>query len=156
MWCTLNGVHQEQQILTAACNSSNTAYSKHGVTQCGSNRLMLCSATHYRHAHYCDSNHNTPPPPVTTVGGGVTYIRWERTSRPTVNGTEDVYNGITAGSHYTHTGGGRNFICMVKEPRGTTLDLEVVALESTAQSTRLVGMLSIHYMTTTFCVQPAM
>ena len=47
----------------------------------------------------------------------MTYIRWGRTSCPTVNGTEDVYNGITAGSHFTHTGGGSNFICMVKEPR---------------------------------------
>ena len=58
-----------------------------------------------------------PPPPVTTVGGGVTYFRWGRTSFPTVAGTEDVYNGITAGSHYTHTGGGSNYICMVKEAR---------------------------------------
>ena len=60
----------------------------------------------------------TPPPiPVPTVGGGVTYIRWGRTSCPTVDGTEDIYNGITAGSHHGHTGGGSNYICMVKEPR---------------------------------------
>ena len=36
---------------------------------------------------------------------------------PTVDGTEDVYNGITAGSEYIHTGGGSNYICMVTEPR---------------------------------------
>ena len=58
-----------------------------------------------------------PPPPVTAVGGGVTYICWGRTSCPTVDGTEDVYNGITAGSHNAHTGGGSNYICMVKEAR---------------------------------------
>ena len=58
-----------------------------------------------------------PPPPVTTVGGGVTYIRWGRTSCPTVVGTEDIYNGIMAGSFYDHTGGGSNYICMVKEAR---------------------------------------
>ena len=57
----------------------------------------------------------TPPPP--PVGRGVTYIRWGRTSCPTMDGTEDVYNGIAAGSYYTHTGGGSNYICMVKEPR---------------------------------------
>ena len=56
-----------------------------------------------------------PPTAVTTGGEGVTYISWGRTSCPTVDGTEDVYNGITAGSHYTHTGGGSNYICMVKE-----------------------------------------
>ena len=60
----------------------------------------------------------TPPSPcVIIVGGGVTYIRWGRTSCPAVNGTEDIYNGITAGSYYTHTGGGSNYICMVKEAR---------------------------------------
>ena len=32
----------------------------------------------------------SPPPPVTAVGGGVTYIRWGRTSCPTVDGTENV------------------------------------------------------------------
>ena len=58
----------------------------------------------------------TPPPPTVITGGrGVTYIRWGRTSCPTVNGTEDVYNGITAGSYYTNTGGGSNYICMVRE-----------------------------------------
>ena len=60
----------------------------------------------------------TPPsPPASTVGGGVTYIRWGRTSCPTVAGTEEVYSGITAGSYYTNTGGGSNYICMVKEAR---------------------------------------
>ena len=60
----------------------------------------------------------TPPSPtVTPVGGGATYIRWGRTSCPTVDGTEDVYNGIAVGSFFTHPGGGSNYICMVKEPR---------------------------------------
>ena len=93
----------------------------------------------------------TPSPsPVTPVGGGVTYIRWGRTSCQTVDGTEDIYNGITAGSHNTHTGGGSNYICMVKEARyhsGTV----------TSGSTYIYGMEyhtngdSLHslYMTTT-------
>ena len=29
--------------------------------------------------------------------------------------TEDIYNSITAGSYHGHTGGGSNYICMVKE-----------------------------------------
>ena len=66
-----------------------------------------------------DLRYVQPPttPPVTTVGGGVTYIRWGRNSCPTVDGTEDIYNGITAGSHHTHTGEGSNYICIVKEAR---------------------------------------
>ena len=60
----------------------------------------------------------TPPSPcVITVGGGVTYIRWGRTSCPAVDGTEDIYNGITAGSYHGHTGGGSNYICMVRQAK---------------------------------------
>ena len=59
---------------------------------------------------------NTPIPPAPTCSG-VSYIRWGRTSCPTGHGTEYVYDGITAGSHYTHTGGGSNYICLVKDPK---------------------------------------
>ena len=59
-------------------------------------------------------------------GGGVTYIRWGRTTCPTVQGTELVYDGLTAGSWYQHTGGGANYICAVKDakyhPVATTVD----------------------------------
>ncbi len=58
---------------------------------------------------------NTPIPPAPT-SSGVSYIRWGRTSCPTGNGTEYVYDGITAGSHYTNSGGGSNYICLVKDP----------------------------------------
>ena len=62
------------------------------------------------------SSTTLPPPPVTT-SSGVGYIRWGRTTCPTVHGTEYVYDGITAGSWYTHTGGGSNYICLVKDPK---------------------------------------
>ena len=109
----------------------------------------------------------TPPSPtVTAVGGGVTYIRWGRTSCPTVDGTEDVYNGITAGSHHGHTGGGSNYICMVKEPRyrpgagtsggsyiyGTEYETAGNGLDSLDQD----NVPCIDYRTTTSRVQPVM
>ena len=56
-------------------------------------------------------------------GGGVAYTRWGRTTCPTRSGTTLVYEGIAAGSHYTHSGGGANVICIVKNPKynaGTT------------------------------------
>ena len=59
----------------------------------------------------------TTPPTTPMVYGGLTYIRWGRTSCPTVDGTEYVYDGITAGSWYHHTGGGSNYICLVKDPK---------------------------------------
>ena len=34
-----------------------------------------------------------------------------------MHGTEYVYEGITVGSYYTHTGGGSNYICLVKHPK---------------------------------------
>ncbi len=50
-------------------------------------------------------------------GGGLTYVRWGRTNCPTVQGTELVYDGLTAGSWLQHTGGGANYICAVKDAK---------------------------------------
>ena len=44
------------------------------------------------------------------------YIRWGRTVCPNVTGTELVYEGIAAGSWYTHSGGGSNYLCLPKDP----------------------------------------
>ena len=57
------------------------------------------------------------------TGGGVTYTRWGRTTCPSQSGTSLVYEGLAAGSHYSHQGGGANVICVVKNPKynpGTT------------------------------------
>ena len=55
--------------------------------------------------------------PPGAVSGGVTYTRWGKTSCPTVSGTELVYSGIAAGSHYSHTGGGANYLCLPPDPQ---------------------------------------
>ena len=47
--------------------------------------------------------------------GGVTYIRWGRTTCPDTEGTELVYAGRAAGS-LTNTGGGSNYQCVTEEP----------------------------------------
>uniref|UniRef100_A0A1X7SUE0 Collagen IV NC1 domain-containing protein n=1 Tax=Amphimedon queenslandica TaxID=400682 RepID=A0A1X7SUE0_AMPQE len=47
--------------------------------------------------------------------GGVVYTRWGRKSCPT--GAELLYEGITGGSHYTHIGGGANYVCLPKDPQ---------------------------------------
>ena len=54
--------------------------------------------------------------PPAAMRGGVTYTRWGKTACPAVSGTELVYSGITAGSHYTHTGGGANYLCLPPDP----------------------------------------
>ena len=41
-----------------------------------------------------------PPGPPGLAGGGTVYIRWGRTTYPSVPGTERVYEGIAAGSFY--------------------------------------------------------
>ena len=61
-----------------------------------------------------------PPGP---SGGGVTYTRWGRTTCPSQSGTSLVYEGLAAGSHHNHHGGGANVLCLVKNPKynpGTT------------------------------------
>ena len=56
------------------------------------------------------------PGPPGPRGGGATYVRWGRTTCPDVPGTELVYKGRVAGSHYTHSGGGSNYQCITMEP----------------------------------------
>ena len=48
--------------------------------------------------------------------GGVTYTRWGRTNCSTDQGTELVYAGRAGGTHYRHSGGGANFICLPDDP----------------------------------------
>ena len=43
-------------------------------------------------------------------------MRWGRTTCPNTTRTELVYTGRAAGSHYTHTGGGSNYQCIVEDP----------------------------------------
>ncbi|XP_013421313.1 short-chain collagen C4-like [Lingula anatina] len=53
--------------------------------------------------------------------GGATYIRWGRSTCP--QGVELVYNGVGAGSHYTHSGGGSDYLCVPHDPEwGVTTD----------------------------------
>ena len=66
-----------------------------------------------------------PPGPQGAVGpvgprsGGVTYTRWGKSSCPNVTGTELVYTGRAGGSHYSHSGGGANYLCMPLDPEYT-------------------------------------
>ena len=55
-----------------------------------------------------------PPGP---RSGGVTYIRWGRTTCPDTEGTELVYAGRAAGSHYTYKGGTSDYLCLPDEPQ---------------------------------------
>ena len=48
--------------------------------------------------------------------GGVIYTRWGRTTCPTDQGTEPLYAGRAGGTHYDHTGGAANYLCMPDDP----------------------------------------
>ena len=54
-----------------------------------------------------------PPGP---SSGGVTYVRWGRTTCPSTLGTELVYRGRAAGSQHNQAGGGGNYQCVTEEP----------------------------------------
>ncbi|XP_020912364.1 short-chain collagen C4 [Exaiptasia diaphana] len=47
--------------------------------------------------------------------GGVQYIRWGRTSCP--SGANLVYKGRVGGEHYSHPGGGSNYVCLTESPK---------------------------------------
>ena len=59
------------------------------------------------------------PGPQGPRSGGVTYVRWGRTTCPDTEGTEAVYIGRAAGSHYTHSGGTNDYLCLPEEPEYT-------------------------------------
>ena len=44
------------------------------------------------------------------------YTRWGRTKCPNITGTQLVYAGRTAGSHYTHKGGAATYLCLPNDP----------------------------------------
>ena len=58
-----------------------------------------------------------PPGP---TAGGVVYTRWGRTTCPNTTGTQLLYTGRAAGSHYTHRGGGANHLCLPEQPEYST------------------------------------
>ncbi len=55
-----------------------------------------------------------PPGP---SSGGAVYTRWGRTVCPATSGTELVYKGLAAGTGYTSTGGGANYLCITEDPQ---------------------------------------
>ena len=56
------------------------------------------------------------PGPQGPTGGGVIYVRWGRTTCPNTPGTGLVYAGRAGGSHYSHQGGGANYLCLPNNP----------------------------------------
>ena len=57
-----------------------------------------------------------PPGP---RSGGVTYVRWGKNSCPSLNETQLVYAGRAAGSYWSQSGGGSNYLCMPDTPQYT-------------------------------------
>ena len=49
----------------------------------------------------------------------MTYVRWGKSSCPSGSGTVLIYSGRTAGSFYSHRGGGTNYLCMPDDPQYT-------------------------------------
>ena len=56
---------------------------------------------------------------------GVTYTRWGNSSCPSSTGAQLVYAGRAGGSHYTHTGGGAEKLCLPNDPDYTFLGQQV-------------------------------
>ena len=44
--------------------------------------------------------------------GGVNYIRWGRITCPDTEGTQLLYSGVAAGSHWNQKGGGAEYLCL--------------------------------------------
>jgi len=66
--------------------------------------------------HQGEKGDTGPAGPTGPTGGGVAYTRWGKATCPNITGTQLVYAGRAAGSHYTHKGGGANYICLTNTP----------------------------------------
>ena len=64
-----------------------------------------------------DMGEQGPPGP---SSGGVTYVRWGRTTCPNTTGTELVYAGRAAGSYYNQNGGTSDHLCLPEDPQYST------------------------------------
>ncbi|CAI8045262.1 Short-chain collagen C4 (Fragment) [Geodia barretti] len=64
-----------------------------------------------------DTGPQGPPGP---SSGGVTYIRWGRTTCPNTPGTERVYSGRAAGTSYNVQGGTSDYLCLPDTPEYST------------------------------------
>ena len=48
------------------------------------------------------------------------YTRWGRTTCPNTTGTQVLYAGRAAGSWYSQSGGGANYLCLPEQPQYST------------------------------------
>ena len=58
--------------------------------------------------------------PPGSTGGGVVYTRWGRTTCPSTSGTQLLYAGRAAGSLFSRSGGGTNYLCLPEQPQYST------------------------------------
>ncbi|KAH3706653.1 uncharacterized protein LOC127856995 [Dreissena polymorpha] len=54
------------------------------------------------------------------TSSGSTYVRWGRSTCPTVDGVSRIYEGFAAGTGHLVSGGGANYICLPKVPELAT------------------------------------
>ncbi len=94
--------------LTICWQPNKQIHSKGPLLACGF-RLISCKFTAICCTH---SKHTGAPGPSTN---GVTYTRWGRTTCPSTQGTQLVYEGTTAGSPY-YEAGLADYLCLHKEP----------------------------------------
>ena len=83
-----------------------------------------------------------------TSYGGANYIRWGRTSCPTVSGTQEIYSGVTAGTYFSYSGGASNYLCLVKDgqyqPGAVTGNSYATYIYGTEYETRGRSLASLH------------
>lgn len=86
--------------------------------------LIFCMVIMVRSDHKDDIAKRELPSSLTSttpVSSGAVYTRWGRTTCPEP-GSQRVYQGYAAGSHFQHNGGGANILCLPNQPEWGTKD----------------------------------
>ncbi|KAK2180771.1 hypothetical protein NP493_428g02018 [Ridgeia piscesae] len=116
--CTVNvppsdcGQRSRPSVDVQLLKSSVIALQEQVVTLASDNRKLADDVGDLRREL---SKSNTGTINQASSTGGAVYIRWGRKTCPG-NGTDLLYWGVAAGSHYTHSGGGSNYLCLPRNP----------------------------------------
>ena len=79
---------------------------------------ILYTSLSLSHTHTHTHTHTLGPSG--SSGGGVVYTRWGKTTCSNTSGAELLYVGRAAGSWYSQSGGGANYLCLPEQPENST------------------------------------
>ena len=120
---SMNGLH-DSNIPYAICYVSNTV-------------LIIPVCVDLSYNYTLIKGDIGPTGPMGPIARGTVYTRWGKTICPQDKRTQLLYSGRTAGTHYTQSGRGANYLCLPDNP-------EYLATETVSHNSHIHCFQTIH------------